>query len=81
MTDTTLDKVTALVADAADKLAADIKPDMKLIDDLGLGELNRLELICALEDDFSIQIREDQAETLKTVEDIVRYVKTFISGT
>lgn len=75
MTDTTLDKVTALVADAAEKPSRDIKPTTNLIDDLSLDELDRTELKNSLEQEFSIRIEETEAEKLKTVDDIVQYLK------
>ncbi|WP_426286207.1 acyl carrier protein [Luteibacter sp. E-22] len=78
MTDTTLDKVTALVATATGKLTTEIKPDTNLIDDLTLDEIDRIELIYALENEFRIQIDETSAETLETVADIVRYIEACI---
>lgn len=44
------------------------------IKDLGLDSLDQVELVMALEDEFAIEIPDDEAERITTVEDAVRYI-------
>lgn len=46
-----------------------------LTDDLGVDSLDSTELLMALEDEFSIEIPEEDAEKLKTVRDITHYIE------
>ena len=46
----------------------------RLTDDLGMDSLSTVEAVMALEDAFSIQIAEDDANSFSTVEDVILYV-------
>jgi len=61
-----------------DQLGADekeIKPAARLADDLGADDLDQVEVIMRLEEEFRIEIPDQDAEKLKTVGDLVNYVK------
>ena len=63
---------------AADRLGADpaeITLESSFIDDLGADSLDIVELIMALEEEFDLQIPEEDAEKIATVGDAVNYVK------
>lgn len=49
--------------------------ESKLIDDLGADSLDAIELVMALEEEFSIEIADDDAEKLLTVKDVCLYVE------
>ena len=54
---------------------ADITPDTSLTEDLGADSLDLVELIMAMEQEFDIEIPDEDVEDIKTVGDAVNYVK------
>ena len=69
------DKVIQLVSEATKQEAAKIKPETSFIDDLNLDSLDIVELMMKMEDEFGIEIPEEDAEGLKTVQDVVTYLE------
>lgn len=53
-----------------------ITPDSKFVEDLGADSLDQVELIMAFEEEFSIEIPDDQAEKIQTIADAIKYVET-----
>lgn len=51
-----------------------IVPNARLIEDLGVDSLDTVELIMAFEEEFGIEISDDDAEKARTVEDIIVYL-------
>ncbi len=51
-----------------------ITPNARLIEDLGVDSLDTIELIMAFEEEFKIEIADDDAEKARTVEDIIVYL-------
>ncbi|MBU5225573.1 acyl carrier protein [Clostridium senegalense] len=54
----------------------DITLESSFIDDLGADSLDIVELIMALEEEFDIEIPDEDAEKISTVGDVVEYIKT-----
>ncbi|CEO96932.1 Acyl carrier protein [Plasmodiophora brassicae] len=54
--------------------ASQVNASSNFIKDLGLDSLDQVELVMALEDEFAIEIPDDEAERITTVEDAVRYI-------
>ena len=57
-----------------------VKPDQvvpaaKFIEDLGADSLDTVELVMALEEEFGIEVPDEQAEKLQTVGDVIKYVE------
>lgn len=52
-----------------------IQPSAKLVEDLGADSLDTVELIMALEEEFDIEIPDEDAENIRTVQEIVSYIK------
>ena len=52
----------------------DLNPEARLVEDLGLDELDQVELIMALEEKFSIEISDKEIQAVKTVEELVQLV-------
>lgn len=52
-----------------------VTPEAKLIEDLGADSLDAVELIMALEEEFGIEVPDEQAEKLQSVGDIIKYVE------
>ncbi len=53
----------------------DVRPDASFVDDLGADSLDTVELIMALEEEFEVEISDEDAEKIVTVQDTIDYVK------
>ena len=53
----------------------EVKPNASFVDDLGADSLDVVELVMALEEEFSLEISDEDAEKLTTVEQAVSYIK------
>ncbi len=69
------DKVKELISEQLDVKADDITEASNIQDDLGADSLDVVDLVMALEDEFDVEIPEDQVENIKTVGDIVRFIE------
>ena len=70
----TFDKVRDIVVDQLGVEADEVNIDSTLIDDLGADSLDNVELIMAFEEEFGIEIPDEAAEKIKTVQDVVSYI-------
>ena len=70
----TFEKVKGIVADQLGVEAEEIKEDSTFVDDLGADSLDIVELIMRFEDEFGVEIPDEKAEKIKTVNDIVKYI-------
>ena len=52
-----------------------VTPDAKFIDDLGADSLDTVELVMTFEEKFSVEVPDEEAEKLKSVSDVVAYIK------
>jgi acyl carrier protein len=52
-----------------------VVPAAKFIEDLGADSLDTVELVMALEEEFGIEVPDDQAEKLQSVADVIKYVE------
>ncbi len=67
-------KVIKLVADATKIEISKIKPETSFVDDLNLDSLDIVELMMKMEDEFGIEIPEEDAEGLRTIHDVATYL-------
>ena len=51
-----------------------IKPESKLVEDLGADSANIMILICDIENEFDVQVENEMLATITTVDDIVKYL-------
>ena len=70
----TFDKVRDIVVDQLGVEADEVNIDSTFIDDLGADSLDIVELIMAFEEEFGIEIPDEAAEKIKTVQDVVSYI-------
>ena len=54
----------------------EVSPEASFIDDLGADSLDTVELVMAFEEEFNIEIPDEDAEGISTVADAVEYIKT-----
>ena len=59
---------------------SEVVDDASLVENLGADSLETVELIMAAEEKFGIEIPEEYAETLKTVKDVIDYIKNKKGG-
>lgn len=74
-----LEKVRSIIANELGVDAETITEDSHIIDDLGADSLDAVELIMALEEAFDIEIDDDAASGILTVQDILDYLETIIN--
>lgn len=75
MSEELMSKVTKVIVDKLGVKAEQVKTDSSFVDDLGADSLDQVELIMALEDEFDIEIPDEEAEKLKKVSDVLTYVQ------
>lgn len=69
------DRVTQIVVDQLGVEPAEVVPRASFVDDLGADSLDRVELVMAFEEAFSLEIPDDDAEKIVTVQDAVQYIQ------
>lgn len=74
------DKVMALLTEQANIVVTGIKPETRLIDDLGFDSLDAVEILMALEEEFDIEIPDRDFDEFasrdgSTVKDLIDYIK------
>jgi acyl carrier protein len=52
-----------------------VTPEAKFIEDLGADSLDTVELVMALEEEFGIEVPDEQAEKLQSVGDVMKYIE------
>ncbi|MHC5252967.1 acyl carrier protein [Listeria kieliensis] len=70
-----LEKVTEIVVDRLGVEASKVTLEASFKDDLGADSLDVVELVMELEDQFDMEISDDDAEKLSTVGDAVKYIE------
>ena len=68
------DKVKAIIVDQLGVEEDAVKMEASFLDDLGADSLDIVELIMALEEEFDIEIPDEEAEKITTVGDVVNYI-------
>ncbi len=69
------EKVREIVVDQLGVEEEDVTMESSFIDDLGADSLDIVELIMALEEEFDLEIPDEEAEKISTVADVVEYIK------
>ena len=69
------DQVRQIIADQLGVKKEEVTDNAKFVDDLGADSLDTVELVMALEEEFGIEIPDEEAEKLVTVGDALRYIE------
>lgn len=70
------EKMKQIIAEKLGVSEDKITPQASFVDDLGADSLDQVELIMALEDEFDMEIPDEDAEKLKTVKDALDYIES-----
>ncbi|MDD6190947.1 MAG: acyl carrier protein [Firmicutes bacterium] len=73
-----LEKIKAIIVDQLGVKPSEIEIETNLMKDLEADSLDAVEIILAIEDEYSIEIPDDDAEQFQTVGDLVNYVEARI---
>jgi len=69
-----IDRIKKIIVDQLGIEASKITENSSFVDDLGADSLDIVELIMAFEEEFDIEIPDEDAEKIKTVGDAIRYL-------
>lgn len=70
------EKIRDIIVEQLGVDEGEVTLESKFIDDLGADSLDIVELIMALEEEFDMEIPDEEAEKISTVRDVVEYLKT-----
>ena len=70
------EKVKKMIVEQLGVNESEVSPEKKFIDDLGADSLDIVELVMALEDEYGIEIPDEDAEKIQTVQDAITYIKS-----
>lgn len=68
-------KIQEIIVDQLGVDEGRVKPEASFIDDLGADSLDIVELVMAMEEEFDCEIPDEDAEKLKTVQDVTNYLQ------
>ena len=69
-----LDKIKSIVAEQLGVDEDQVTEDASFVDDLGVDSLDTVELIMAFEEEFDVEIPDEDAQKIKTVKDVIDYI-------
>jgi acyl carrier protein len=67
-------KIKDIIVEQLGVSAEQVTPEAKMIEDLGADSLDAVELVMAIEEEFGIEVPDEEAEKLTSVGDIIAYV-------
>jgi acyl carrier protein len=76
----TTEKIKQIIAEQLGVKLEEIKPESSFVDDLGADSLDTVELVMALEEEFGIEIPDEDAEKMTTVADAIKYIEEKIKS-
>ena len=69
------DKVKSIIVEQLGVDEEEVTPDASFVDDLGADSLDTVELVMAFEEEFDLEIPDEDAEKIVTVGDAIQYIK------
>ena len=69
------ERVKKIVVEQLGVKEDEVTPNASFVDDLGADSLDTVELVMALEEEFGIEVPDEQAEKLQSVGDVIKYIE------
>mgnify|MGYP003462286001 FL=1 len=69
------ERVTEIIVEQLGVSKEEVVPEASFIDDLGADSLDIVELVMAMEEEFDIEIPDDDAEKIQTISDAISYIR------
>jgi acyl carrier protein len=69
------EKVKSIIVEQLGVEEDEVTPTASFAEDLGADSLDQVELVMALEEEFNLEISDEEAEKIKTVQDAVSYIQ------
>lgn len=70
------ERVKEIIVDQLGVSADQVTPEAKFVEDLGADSLDTVELVMALEEEFDVEVPDDEAEKLQAVKDVVSFIES-----
>jgi acyl carrier protein len=75
------DRVTEIIVEQLGVSKEEVVPEASFIDDLGADSLDIVELVMAMEEEFDIEIPDEDAEKIQTIADAISYIRERAAAT
>lgn len=72
------ERVRQIIVDQLDVSEDEVVPEASFIDDLGADSLDLVELVMAMEEFFDVEIPDEDAENIRTVQDAINYIQQHV---
>ncbi len=72
-------RVKEIIVEQLGANEGEVKPEAKFVDDLGADSLDLVELVMAREEEYNMEISDEDAEKILTVGDAIEYIKAHVS--
>jgi acyl carrier protein len=73
------DRVREIIMEQLGVEADEVKPEASFIEDLGADSLDTVELVMALEEEFDMEIPDEEAEKIDTVGKAIEHIKAYLA--
>ena len=74
------DKVKSIIVEQLGVDEEEVKPEAHFVDDLGADSLDVVELVMAIEEEFAIEVPDEDAENIRTLGDITSYIEARVEN-
>ncbi len=74
------ERICKIIAEQLSQDAEEVVPEASFIDDLGADSLDLVELVMHMEEEFDVEIPDEEAENIRTVQDAINYVKQHLNN-
>ena len=74
------ERICEIIAEQLSQDLEEVVPEASFIDDLGADSLDLVELVMHMEEEFDVEIPDEEAENIRTVQDAINYVKQHLNN-